>query len=246
MQELINKIAKYTTASANWLWNHLEKVNDLFTAIIVFIDNMSLPPLRDYILQATDADPGVGVSNLEVQYRDIEISQINKWNHMNRIHRAPHDLDQNEAERSNAAIGETLVDGRALQWEYFKPTDNMSKEEIQNLAVANYKELEAGAIECNAWRVAQDVVSRIDGEPGPAGDCMKVYVTNTKKQQFLFNTEYLQEYNAGKSEKKKQQVPGNHYFKKLDSITKTCITSGEMFHEYCVDQSVSPTPPPVS
>ena len=74
---------------------------------------------------------------------------------------------------------------------------------------------------------------------------MKVYVTNTKKQQFLFNTEYLKEYNARKSEKTKQQVPGNHYFKKLDSITKTCIISGEMFHEQCVDQSVSPTPSPV-
>ena len=74
---------------------------------------------------------------------------------------------------------------------------------------------------------------------------MKAYVTNTKEQQFFFNTEYLQEYNAGKSEKKKQQVPGHHYFKKLDSISKTCITSGEMFHEYSVDQSVSPTPRPV-
>ncbi len=245
IQELINNIEKYTTASANCLWNHLEEVNGLCRAIIAFIDNMSLPPLRDYILQATDAGPGVGVSNLEVQYRDIEISRINKWTHMNRIHRVPHDSGQNEAERSNAAIGEALVDGRALQWEYFKPTDNMSEEEIQKLTVAEYKELEAGTMERNAWRVAQDVVSRIDGEPGPAGDCMKAYVTNAKEQQFFFNSEYLQEYNAGKSKKKKQQVPGHHYFKKLDSISKTCITSGGMFHKYSVDQSVSPTPRPV-
>ena len=33
---------------------------------------------------------------------------------MNRIHRAPHDSGQNEAERSSTAIGEALVDGRAL------------------------------------------------------------------------------------------------------------------------------------
>ena len=44
------------------------------------------------------------------------------------------------------------------------------------------KELEAEAVERNAWRVAQDVVSRIDGEPGPTGDCMKAFVTNRKEQ----------------------------------------------------------------
>ena len=47
------------------------------------------------------------------------------------------------------------------------------------------KELEAEAVERNAWRVAQDVVSRINGEPGPTGDCMKAFVTNRKEQQFF-------------------------------------------------------------
>ena len=49
------------------------------------------------------------------------------------------------------------------------------------------KELEADAVERNAWRVAQDVVSRINGEPGPTGDCMKAFVTNRKEQQFFFS-----------------------------------------------------------
>ena len=56
-----------------------------------------------------------------MKYRDVEISRINNWDHMNRIHRAPHDSGQNGAERSNAAIGEALVDRKALEWEYFKP-----------------------------------------------------------------------------------------------------------------------------
>ena len=88
-------------------------------------------------------------------------------------------------------------------------------------------------------------MSRIDGDPGPAGDCMKASVTNKRDQQFFFNTEYLQKYNAAKSEKKKVQVPGHHFFKKIDSIISKWI-SGEMFHEYCVDQTVPPlTPRPV-
>ena len=245
IQELLTDMNVNTIANAHCLWEHLEKVTDLCSVITSFIDNLHLPQLRNNILQATDAGPGVGVSNVEVKYRDIEISRINNWTHMNRIHRAPHDSGQNEAERSNAAIGESLVNGKALVWEYFKPTDNMSQEEIDELSVDMYKELEAKTMERNAWRVSQDVVSRIDGEPGPAGDSMKAFLTNSKEKQFFFNTKELHEYNAGKSEKKKEQVPGHNYFKKLDSISKSCITSGEMFHEYRVDQSVPPTPRPL-
>ena len=53
----------------------------------------------------------------------------------------------------------------------------MSREELHKLTVDEYKELEANTMERNAWRVSQDVVSRIDGEPGPAGDCMRAFVT---------------------------------------------------------------------
>ncbi|CAB3986840.1 RNA-directed DNA polymerase from transposon X-element [Paramuricea clavata] len=244
IHELIDKVDGDTTENANCLWAHLEKVNVLCKTTITFIGSLQLPPLCDYILQATDAGPGVGVSNVEVKYRDVEMSRINEWMHMNRIHRAPHDSSQNEAERSNAAIGEALVDGRALKWEYFKPADIMNEEEFKKLTVAEIKKLEAETMERNAWKVSEEVVSRIDGEPGPAGDCMKAFVTKKNDQQFFFNTEYLQKY-AGKSEKKKVQVPGHHYFKKIDSIIATCMSSGEMFHEYCVDQAVPPTPRPV-
>lgn len=47
---------------------------------------------------------------------------------MNRIHRAPHDSGQNEAERSNAAIGEALVDGRAFTGNIIKQMISLVKE----------------------------------------------------------------------------------------------------------------------
>ena len=99
---------------------------------MVLITTSQSPPLNDYILQAIDAGPGVGVSNVEVKYRDIEMSRINGWTHMNKIHRVPRDSGQNEAERSNAAIGEALVDGRALKWEFYKPTDIMGEKKLRN------------------------------------------------------------------------------------------------------------------
>ena len=142
-----------STLSANTLWEHQEKAVNLCHAAIAFINSLKLPPLCDHILQATDAGPGVGVTNIEVKYRDIEMSRINSW-----THRASHDSGQNEVERSNAAIGEALVDGRGLHWEYFQPTDLISEEELKKLLVEEMKELEAEVVERNAWRVAQDVV----------------------------------------------------------------------------------------
>ena len=112
IQELLHDVDANTIENAHCLWEHLEKVTDLCRAITAFIDNLHLPQLRDYILQANDAGLGIGVSNIEVKYRDEEISRINNWGHMSRIHRAPHDSGQNEAECSNAAIGEALVDGK--------------------------------------------------------------------------------------------------------------------------------------
>ena len=58
-------------------------------AAITFIKSLKLPPLCDHILQATDAGPGDGVTNIEVKYRDIEMPRINSWTHMNRIYRVP-------------------------------------------------------------------------------------------------------------------------------------------------------------
>ena len=121
----------------------------------------------------------------------------------------------------------------------------MSQEEPHELTVDEYKELEAITMERNAWCVSQDIVSRIDGEPGPAGDCMRAHVTNTKEQQFYFNTKQLQEYNAVKSEKRNNKFPDTTISKKLEDTSTTYITSGEIFHEYCADQSVLLTPRPL-
>ena len=53
---------------------------------------------------------------------------------------------------------------------------------------------------------------------------MKAFVTNRKEQlQFFF------------------KVPGHNYFKKLDDLIEFCVTTvGEMFNEYCENESVDP------
>ena len=71
---------------------------------------------------------------------------------------------------------------------------------------------------------------------------MKAFVTNRKEHNFFFNTEYIQQYNAAKLETRKVKVPGHNYFKKLDDFMESCMITGEMFHEYCENESVDSTP----
>ncbi len=135
---------------------------------------------------------------------------------MNRIHCAPGDSAQNEAERTNASIGEVLVDGTALKWEYFTLFDGLTNEEIGELSSNELKEKDNLSMGKNAWRVAYDVVAMIDDEPGPAGDFIKCYVTQQENNQFFFKQPYLIKYAAAKTDaKKKEEVPGCNYFKKI-------------------------------
>ena len=59
------------------------------------------------------------------------MARINGWTHLNRVHRAPHDSGQNEAERSNAVIGEALVTGQTIRWNYFQATDGLDNKETR-------------------------------------------------------------------------------------------------------------------
>ena len=43
------------------------------------------------------------------------VCKLLESDHRMRIHRAPHDSAQNEAERTNAAIGEALATGRPVE-----------------------------------------------------------------------------------------------------------------------------------
>ena len=90
---------------------------------------------------------------------------------LNHIHRARDDSGQNEAERSNACIGESIVDGGALKWKYHEALDNsLGNKDFKNLSIDELNKLEENAMERNAWWVAKDVTEQIQGELGPAGD----------------------------------------------------------------------------
>ena len=161
----------------------------------------------------TDAGPGVGSSNVELRYRDAEMARILNSDRVNRIHRARDDSGQNETERSNACIGEALVDGGAMQCKFHDALDGLTQDEIAALSLDDIKKREELATEPNAWTVARNVAERINHEPGTAGDYMQSFLTPHKNAQFFFNTEQLREFVSALDSKKKD-IPGSAYFKK--------------------------------
>ena len=131
----------------NKLYEKEEDVSNDCKELCHTIERLQLTPWCCNVLKATDAGPGVGVSNLEVRFRDIEIARIHSSDRVNRIHRAPGDSGQNEAERSNAAIGDALVDGSALKWNYYGPLDGLTEDEVKNLSVTELQQRENDCME---------------------------------------------------------------------------------------------------
>ena len=167
----------------NKLYEKEEAVSNDCKELCHTIEGLQLTPWCCDVLKATDAGSGVGVSNLEVRFRDIEIARIHSSDRVNRIHRAPGDSGQNEAERSHAAIGDALVDRSALKWNYYGPLDGLTEEKVNNLSATDLQKRENDCMEKNAWKVAEEVTKIIDDEPGPAGGYMKSYVTLIKARE---------------------------------------------------------------
>ena len=78
-----------------------------------------------------------------------------------RIHRATNVSGQNEAERSNACIGDALVDGESLHWEYYKELEGLTEDEVAEMSLKEVEEFENNRMVKNAWRVAEEVHIRM-------------------------------------------------------------------------------------
>ena len=78
---------------------------------------MHLPLVKPRWAEFTEAGPGVGVSNFEVSFRYAELARIYSSDNRIRVHRAAGDSGQNEAERTNSAVGDAVVDDSTIDRE---------------------------------------------------------------------------------------------------------------------------------
>jgi len=147
-----------------------------------------------------------------------------------RVHRATDDSGQNEAERSNACIGDAMVDGGSLEWEYYKQYDGLDEEELKNKSKEELEELEEKRMMSNAWRVAEDVRLRIDGEPAPKG-FIHAIVSEQPGESFFYNKEYLSKYCAI-AKSNQHEIPGHAYFSSVEDFFDSHYDRGELYMEY--------------
>lgn len=129
------------------------------------LNEFELPGVKPGWCDLTDAGPGVGVSNFEVRFRDAELSRIWNSDYRIRVHRAREDSGQGEAERTNSAVGDAVIDSGSIKWEYFPRFHDKSDEEIEKMTLKDYEKHEDERIERNAWRVANEIALRIDDAP---------------------------------------------------------------------------------
>lgn len=121
------------------------------------ISEFNLAPVKPCILELTDGGPGVGVSNFEVRFRDAEIALLQNSDRRAKLHSATNDSGQNEAERSNACIGDVLVSGGSLKWEYYEQYHGLEEGELKRMSAKELEDLENDRMKKNAWRVAEEV-----------------------------------------------------------------------------------------
>ena len=66
----------------------------------------------------------------EVGFRDAGLSRIWKSDYRIRIHRAHESSGQGEAETTNFAVRDAIINGGSIKWEYFPIFHDKSDEEI--------------------------------------------------------------------------------------------------------------------
>jgi hypothetical protein len=182
------------------------------------INNLNLPLPRPNVYDLTDGGPGVSVTNHEVRYRAAERIRIHNLDRYGRSHMSTHDQGKNEAERTNAAIGNALCDGGPLPWQYVEPFPDGN---VENVTLEEYKEQVEEAMKQNAGKVCDEVVIRIDDAPGPGcKDFLKAFKTPSENEMFFSDKDYMNNY-IHKPKRQKRQAPGHGYYSQIKKFLET-------------------------
>ena len=198
--------------------------------ILAFIKRLDLPAVKPRWADVTDAGPGVGVSNFEVRFRDAEMALIHNSDYRVRIHNSRDGSGDNEAERTNSAIGDSIVDGATLKWEKYAKFHNLDDDAIANMTLHEYEAHEVKRMEMNAWFVTNELRDRIDGAP-VFNEYINAYTTEESHNAFFLSKDLLKRYQSQQGDKQKM-LPGYHYIHQMNQFIQQHYHVGELFMEY--------------
>ena len=204
-----------------------EDLSKLLMPALHSIDSFHLPVLKTRAIEFTDAGPGVGVGNFEVRIRAAQRVKILDLDYLMRHHLAPGD-SSNEVERVQSLVGDAIVDGGAIPWEYRQrqPIDELDAYSIQEL-----EEIEIERTSYNVKMVCKNLEGRINGSPGPDGTYLKAFTTPSLSELFFDDSDFLKTY-SNATRLAKEKIPGHNYYRKLEEFVLTHFEIGEKYMEY--------------
>ena len=143
-----------------------------------------------------------------------------KANYLIRHHLSNNDSSMNEVERAQSYVGEAIADGGgSLNWEYKRMLDDVNIEKLKSMTLEEFKSLEVKRMRYNANKVCEEVVMRVDGEPGPGG-FMCAYKSQSSSDMFFWDHNYLQMF-LDSSKSNDEPTPGSAYYFKLHTFGQT-------------------------
>ena len=72
---------------------------------------------------------------------------------------------KNEAERTNSAMGDRVVDGSTIDWSFYEQFDDLTDKDIVEMTQSDFKIYEKNRMSKNVWQVAEIVRERVDDAP---------------------------------------------------------------------------------
>lgn len=214
-EEFITKVKQLT-----------RKCNDLLSVL----EELKLPPVKPRYGELTDAGPGQGVNNFDVQFRDAEMAMLYNSDYRIRIHRSCGDSGQGEAEHTNSAISDAVVDGGTIEWETYKQFEDKTEDDIKQMSLKDYEKYENERMKKNAWEVTRELTHRIEGAP-VLKTFIRAFQSEHTDKLFFFNGEYLKMYQHA-TPGAKETVPGSTYIAKVLLFFKNHYNTGELFMIY--------------
>ena len=146
------------------------------------------------------------------------------------MHCSRGDSGQGDAERTNSATADSIVDWATIEWDSIKRYEGMTSGQISRMSVKEFEEYESDRMTKNAWIIGNELVKRIDGAPvlGEYTDCG---LSNKTNGMFFFNKDYLTEFQhtATQAKKRKHQ---DQITQKILQFEQQHYRTGELFMEY--------------
>ena len=119
-------------------------------------------------------------------------------------------------------------DGEPI-WDHFQAFPDG---DLENVSLEEYKDKVDEKMKKNAWKVCEEVVTRVDDAPGPGQkDYIKAFQTPEKNKMFFWDKQYLLDY-IHKPKSQKSAAPGHGYYSKIEKFMSDHFEIGELYIEY--------------